>query len=156
MIMLEAPTEFWSHIKNNLKSKNSDNKLLQTYFEPTDLLAVEDSKEGKKFRLGVPTVLHKYWISENLFDRICTEISALYKSPFQVELVVTGQNSQGTNSDSPDSFMSRSQPHQAPLVASSLSTFSPNLSTPKLPATEDRTIRRDFLNPDYTFSTFVV
>src|SRR3954462_5871283 len=120
MIMLEAPTEFWSHIKNNLKSKNSDNKLLQTYFEPTDLLAVEDSKEGKKFRLGVPTVLHKYWISENLFDRICTEISALYNNPFQVELVVVGQNPNvQDDSDSPDSFMSRSQAY--PLTQSTFS-----------------------------------
>lgn len=139
---MTTPTEFWNSVKHNLKSKNSDNKLLQTYFEPTDLVAVEDSIEGKKFRLGVPTVLHKYWISENLFDRICTEISAIYKNPFMVELVVTGQNSNLNNDEmeSPDSFIGRSQA----------------VTTKPAHPTEDRGPKHDVLNPDYTFSTFVV
>ena len=86
-----ATKEFWTVVKSKLKSKNSDNKLLQTWFEPTELMSVEDSPRGRKFHLGVPTDLHKYWISENLFDRICSEISSIYTSPFEVDLVVTNQ-----------------------------------------------------------------
>src|SRR5690606_4860358 len=84
-------TDFWNIVKSNLKSKNSENKLLQTWFEPTELIGYEDSAQGRRFHLGVPTELHKYWISENLFDRLCSEISSVYTQPFLVELVVTGQ-----------------------------------------------------------------
>ena len=61
------------------------------WFEPTNLVAVEDRQSGRCFMLGVPTELHKFWISQNLLERICSEISALYQNPFQIELVVTGQ-----------------------------------------------------------------
>ena len=88
----EKKEEFWGLVKNNLTSKNSGNKLLQTWFEPTDLLDIENlSGNSQRFKLGVPTELHKYWISENLFDRICSEISCLIQNPFEVELVVTGK-----------------------------------------------------------------
>src|SRR6185312_9044987 len=61
------------------------------WFEPTNLVNVEDRQSGRCFVLGVPTELHKFWISQNLLDRICSEISALYQNRFQIELVVTGQ-----------------------------------------------------------------
>ena len=84
-------SDFWGIVKSNLKSKNSENKLLQTWFEPTELIGFEDSNLGRRFHLGVPTELHKYWISENLFDRLCSEISSIYTQPFEVEFRVTGQ-----------------------------------------------------------------
>jgi chromosomal replication initiation ATPase DnaA len=49
---------------------------------------MEDTPKGRLFQLGVPTDLHKYWISENFLDRICSEISAYYDGPFQVDLQV--------------------------------------------------------------------
>src|SRR4051812_27424106 len=84
--------DFWNEIKENLKSKNLNNRPLQMWFEPTHLISVEDRPTGRCFILGVPTELHKYWISQNLFDRICSEISVLYQNPFTVELVVTGDS----------------------------------------------------------------
>src|SRR3954469_22396074 len=84
--------EFWTSIKASLKAKNSENKLLQTWFEPTELVGTDDNNtSGRKFRLGVPTELHKYWISENLLDRICTEIGTVYTGPFEIDLTVTCQ-----------------------------------------------------------------
>jgi chromosomal replication initiator protein len=135
---LENPDQdFWLTIKNSLKSKNQNNKPLQMWFEPTNLVAVEDRSSGRCFQLGVPTELHKFWISQNLLERICSEISALYQNPFQIELVVTGQSSV---------------------------TISEQKMTPELPALEVETgvvasafgSQRDMLNTDYTFSTFVV
>src|SRR5688572_19505066 len=90
---LQPHQEFWLQIKNSLKSKNQNNKPLQMWFEPTNLVGVEDRSSGRCFTLGVPTELHKFWISQNLLERICSEISALYQNPFQIELVVTGQGS---------------------------------------------------------------
>lgn len=145
---------FWSQIKNNLKSKNLNNKPLQMWFEPTSLVTVENRQTGACFRLGVPTELHKYWISQNLLDRICSEISALYAQAFQVEVVVTGATE---SSQVP-------QPTEQKLLltddtAESAAPASPNSSTWTNGAgasTMGTAYPRDGLNHDYTFSTFVV
>ncbi|MCB0377611.1 MAG: chromosomal replication initiator protein DnaA [Bdellovibrionales bacterium] len=147
--MKEKKEEFWGLVKSNLTSKNSGNKLLQTWFEPTDLIDIENiSENSKRFKLGVPTELHKYWISENLFDRICSEISCLIQNPFEVELVVTGK-SLPVDPESPSALhqvMSTNEPH---ADAQKVSTF--NALTHAPPPK-----KMDFLNPEYTFSTFVV
>ena len=141
---MDAPVlEFWNVVKSNLKAKNSGNKLLQTWFEPTELISYDDLPSGRRFRLGVPTELHKYWISENLFDRICTEISSVYSAPFEVDLVVTGQ--------------SLPLEPENPAALQQALNLTERIHDPSLrPGGEERVTKRDFLNPEYTFSTFVV
>ena len=135
--------DFWKAVKSNLKSKNSENKLLQTWFEPTELIGYQDSAHGRRFQLGVPTELHKYWISENLFDRLCSEISSLFSQPFQVELVVTGQQAR----------MEPESPGSLEEAMTQQSVFEqPRPATPVV----DPAGRRDILSPEYTFHTFVV
>ncbi len=134
--------DFWNVVKSNLKSKNSENKLLQTWFEPTELISYEDSNHGRRFHLGVPTELHKYWISENLFDRLCSEISSVYTQPFQVELIVTGQ--QG-----------RLEP-ESPLALEEAMNQRASNDPIKPPQSPPDAARRDILSPEYTFNTFVV
>lgn len=132
--------EVWQSIKRNIISKNLDNKTLLFWLEPADLLEILPSESGSCFRLGVPTDLHKYWISNNLLEVISSEISAGYQRPFQVELIVTGQNT----TQAPDDF-DRLSP-----VQESLAPGYANISKPQPPA------QRDTLNPELTFSTFVV
>jgi chromosomal replication initiator protein len=142
---VEAPiSDFWNVVKSNLKSKNSENKLLQTWFEPTELIGYEDSQSGRRFHLGVPTELHRYWISENLFDRLCSEISSLYSHPFQVELIVTGQQA-------------RIEPESPTALEEALNQrTATEAPRPVQNSPSDPTGRRDILSPDYTFNTFVV
>lgn len=132
--------ELWQEIKESLKSKNLNNKPLQMWFEPTILNSVEDRENGRCFSIGVPTELHKFWISQNLLDRICSEISAIYKNPFQIELVVTGQTS--TNLSDPV-FSAKQEVFKT-------ADFAPQA------APQNSFGHRDMLNTDYTFSTFVV
>ncbi len=141
--------EFWATVKNNLKAKNSDNKLFQTRFDPTDLVDVEPNSSGLRFRLGVPTELHKYWISENLFDRICSEISAVCPKPFEVELIVTGRH-QYRSAEGPTAL------HEVMSQAQSTASALSEKSAFPVQRSESGPSRRDILNPDYTFSTFVV
>lgn len=120
------------------------------WFEPTNLINIEDRPNGRCFVLGVPTDLHRYWISQNLLDRICSEISVLYKNPFLIELVVTGHGD------------------LQPLLSQDPLTYSEELHhTPIKPKTNPHSVsyinprdtagyQRDVLNVDYTFSTFVV
>ena len=135
--------EFWNIIKSNLKSKNSNNRLLQTWFEPTELLKIEDGLNKRKFHLGVPSKLHKYWIIENLFDRICSEISAVYRNSFEVELIVTG-NHQTLASDSPSDL-------EEAMLKNHVKNQQVTMKQEVKPSHG-----RDVLNPDYLFSTFVV
>jgi chromosomal replication initiator protein len=137
---LPATAEFWKVVKSNLKAKNSENKLLQTWFEPTELIGFEDTVQGRRFQLGVPTELHKYWISENLLDRLCAELSSLYTMPFQVEFVVTGQQGR-VEPESPAAL------DEALIQRSSIEPSKPTIGEPG---------RRDVLSPDHTFNTFVV
>jgi chromosomal replication initiator protein len=141
---LNPQQELWLQIKKSLKAKNLNNKPLQMWFEPTSLVGVEERSAGRCFMLGVPTELHKFWISQNLLERICSEISAVYQNPFQIELVVTGQGS-------------LTVPDVEPVLET---TAAPSILTS---ANEETGVsggafgtQRDMLNADYTFSTFVV
>jgi len=141
--------EFWGLVKSNLTSKNSENKLLQTWFQPTDLLDVEEiSPNNKRFKLGVPTELHKYWISENLFDRICSEIASLVQNPFEVELVVTGK-SLPMDPESPGALQQALTTNEAHHVTVNINENKPLRPSP-------RGGNSNYLNPDYVFQTFVV
>ncbi|MFK8137390.1 MAG: chromosomal replication initiator protein DnaA [Bdellovibrionales bacterium] len=133
---------FWTTVKENLKAKNSSNKLLQTWFEPTVLKSVEDRQNGKCFLLGVPNQLHKYWISENLLDRICQEISGIYGGPFQVELIVTGEEME---MEAAPNFISTAEVGR-----------DENNIYFKNPDDDSRVKSHDTLNSEYLFSTFVV
>lgn len=111
------------------------------WFEPTNLVEIEPRQSGTCFKLGVPTELHKYWISQNLLDRICSEISVLYAQAFQVEVVVTGQGGNPA--------------HEVSKLDSEPESPSPVEPAP-VPPFQSNTYQRDGINFDYSFSTFVV
>lgn len=134
----------WESIKNSIKVKNPDNKYIQTWFEPVELLDTEQSHKGLVFRLGVPTDFHKYWISENFLDKICQEISTISKDPFEIQLVVVPELGQGSvttqhveTEPEPPNHMTTQE------VANSYSSMSSKS-------------QKQVLNVDYSFSTFVV
>ena len=138
--------EFWLRIKDTLKAKNQNNKLVHMWFEPTTLIGVDDRPTGRCFILGVPSELHKFWISQNLLDRICSEISAMYQAPFQIELMVTGQES---TVDMPEtSTLAPERPSSSALTKAT--DVDAGMSGGAFGS------HRDMLNADYTFSTFVV
>lgn len=134
--------DIWNQIKDSIISKNSNNEILKNWLLPTNLIDIEANEYGHCFKLGVPTDLHKYWISNNLLEAISSEISQSYKSPFQVELVVSGPTVNNTHDDF-DRIMNSSAIENK---ASQAYVRPPSQSGPS----------KDTLNSDYTFSTFVV
>jgi chromosomal replication initiator protein len=140
---------FWDQIKSSLKQKNVNNHPLQMWFEPTNVVNVEDRTDRRCFQLGVPTELHKYWISQNLFDGICAEISALYSQPFEVEFVVTGQNTNSLDNSTP--YLSEQR-----MVAEPATPNPAPLQTPAMGGNVTTGNNKESLNIDHTFSTFVV
>ncbi len=138
----------WESIKNSIKVKNPDNKYIQTWFEPVELLETESSHKGTVFKLGVPTDFHKYWISENFLDKICQEISTVTKDHFEIQLVVVPElGQQDSNVVQPDATPTETtQSLQSQLNTQEHNSYSSLSSKPQ----------KQVLNPDYSFSTFVV
>lgn len=107
---------------------------------PAELLEIDQTAQDHCFRLGVPTELHKYWICNNLLEIISSEISALYRNPFYIELQVTGRNMASAHHDDFD--------RMSPPATQS------EKNETYIPRPQARS--RDNLNPEHTFSTFVV
>jgi chromosomal replication initiator protein len=147
---------FWSHIKSALKQKNSANKPLQMWFEPTELMSVIDKGSSRCFQIGVPTELHKYWISQNLLDRICSEISSIYESSFEVELIVTQSESEYGSPPIPD----QNSPEMIIQPPTQTTDQGPGLSTHMVTqhsmADTKKVNNYAGLNSNYVFSSFVV
>ena len=133
----------WNQIKTSLSKRNENNKLIETWFDPIQFMGSQDTENGKKISLGVPSDLHKYWISENLLDRICTEIRESYKGKFTIDLIVDKsleRNHRNTNNLEEAMVQNIRRTTQAP-------------GENNVPTTNNKS---DVLNKDYTFRTFVV
>ena len=67
-------SHFWDQIKTNMKSRNLNNKLLDTWLDPIEYLNTISTNDRPKIQLGVPNAFHQYFVIENLQDKIYTEI----------------------------------------------------------------------------------
>ena len=117
------------------------------WLQPAELIGIEESQDDHCFKLGVPTELHKYWICNNLIEVISSEIAAIFKGSFRIELSVTGQSLDQTQRDDFDRLVVNTP--QPPPVSNSYQEA-------ELPRNNTRTRSRDNLNPEHVFSTFVV
>ncbi len=130
--------ELWIQIKQNIISKNHQNQPLIMWFNQTEYLGLEaDANEaGFVFKLSVPSALHQYWISQNLLETISSEISSVYEHPFHIELVVVKPDQSKNDEVLVETVEAVNQVNSAPRVSHNTA--------------------REMLNPEYTFSTFVV
>ena len=135
--------DLWTQVKSSVITKNSTNQILQTWFESTELINVSDGNNSSTFKLGVPSKLHKFWISQNLLGPISSELAAVYHSPFHIEIEVneTAQDHiLNTQPNSPNHKYIK--PIQSEHSAySATHTNMPSFSN---------------INPEYTFYSFVV
>jgi chromosomal replication initiator protein len=143
---VELNSSFWTMIKTKMKSRNDNNKLLDTWLDPIEFVNTGGSVERPKLVLGVPNALHQYFVIENLQDKIYIEISDSYKMPFEVEFSITGAkvNSHIETSQVSEEVMGGTEILQAQLAR-----------TQNIPTTQTRS-GVDTLNSELTFSTFVV
>lgn len=130
-----------------MKSRNDNNKLLDTWLDPIEYVSTLGTAERPKLVLGVPNALHQYFVIENLQDKIYTEISDSYGKPFEVEFSVTGTkvNSHIETSSHPE------EPQGNEVLQAQLSRSQGQGSQNTHPRSSS-----DSINFDLTFSTFVV
>ncbi|KYG70869.1 chromosomal replication initiator protein DnaA [Bdellovibrio bacteriovorus] len=143
---MELNSSFWTLIKTKMKSRNDNNKLLDTWLDPIEYVNTAGTQERPRIILGVPNALHQYFVIENLQDKIYTEISDTYGKPFEVEFSITGNkvNTHIETSHIPDEVMGGTEILQAQLARAQ-----------NIQITQPRS-GQDALNQELTFSTFVV
>ena len=127
----------WQQIKQSIISKNTHNQPLIMWFDKTEFLSLEADPHdaGFIFRLSVPSALHQYWISQNLLETISAEISSVYSHPFHIELTVIKPDQKTDD-----------------VIVDTVEVAEPSSLAQKV----SYNTSRETLNPEYTFSTFVV
>jgi chromosomal replication initiator protein len=141
---VELNADLWGQIKDRIKNRNKDNKLVETWIEPIKFLETVQNQQSSKMILGVPSSLHQYFVVENLLDKIYGEISDIYRKDFEVDIVV----SQLKNLISNDPQISFEQ-------TIDLRPSQPVVQQQAMPSYQVIKNAKE-LNSDYTFSTFVV
>ena len=144
---MELNSSFWTLIKVKMKSRNDNNKLLDTWLDPIEYVSTQGNPERPRLVLGVPNALHQYFVIENLQDKIYSEISDTYGNPFEVEFKVTGSK---VNSHIETSSSSSEEPAGGSEILHAQLARSQGSQN-----TQSRT-NADTLNSELTFSTFVV
>jgi chromosomal replication initiator protein len=143
------PDISWDNVLIKLKNHVGE-RLFSTWLAPTSLQGVDEIEGKKTFRIGVPGPMYKESISSNFMHELESAIATEQPGPFSIELVV---NNLPKGDD------------DLPLYDEA--AFEQNAGNPILPgqadpqalasrSAQEAKIRRDFLNPDYTFGTFVV
>lgn len=136
--------DFWNQIKANIKGRNRDNKLIESWLDPILYVETNNDRAGvPRVILGVPTPLHQYFVIENLLDKIYSEASEIYKNPYEIDVIVTGPRPQ--DGPNPGSALG-----EKPSEPTSEVNFFPK------PQALNHGKSFEFLNPEYTFSSFVV
>jgi chromosomal replication initiator protein len=142
---MELNETLWNTVKSRIKARNTENKSLETWLNPVSFVEATASAEGARLLLGVPNDLSKYFVVENLLDKICGEISEIYSAPFLVDIAICRPpQTDGINA-----------------VSGTRSTFPATAETAPMetsvaPLVRTEAQRSDSLNPEYTFHTFVV
>jgi chromosomal replication initiator protein len=137
MCQVMPNNELWYKIHSVLKS-NTNERQYNTWLESTSLEAINETAIGKVLKIGVPGPIYKDWIYANFMPDLERAVSSQVPSPFRIELVVSAKPE--TQVEDPQQVISIQDLQQG---------------RPKEEAAGGIP-RRDILNPEYTFGTFVV
>lgn len=144
MATIELNSEFWDLVKGRIRSRNQGSSLVDSWMSNVQFVEVRGSLELPRIILSVPSEFHRYYVVESLLDTIYAEVTELYgSSQFELDVVVVPR---GEKSPQMELTSYSEQQFQAKTPAVSVQP------EPQL----NRAPSNDFLNPQYTFSTFVV
>lgn len=144
---MQINADFWDLVKNRIKTQNKDNKVVETWLDPISFVDHQQEGQREKMVLGVPSPIHQYFVSENLMDKIYSEIRSFIQHDFEVDLKITGARAAPQQPSLSDAIHKADGQHYSQK---------PNVSTSGFPTAQSVNIRADHLNAEYTFSTFVV
>lgn len=145
---MELNALFWNQVKERIKGRNKDNRLIETWLDPITYVDTVGTPNAPKMVLGVPSPLHQYFVTENLFDQIYAEVAESFQREFELDLMITGVKPAQTEAQPPQSLND--------LLNTNYSEQSFQSRPSPSPAPVPVPVKHDLLNSDYTFNTFVV
>lgn len=137
---------FWKQIKQNLRLRNKDNRWVETWIDPIEYQDTVGTETLPRIVLGVPSSIHHYFILENLLNQIYSEVAAIYRRDFEIDVVVAAPKQTASE---PHNLTEAFTPVEPQFQMKTSPTPQQSYPQPRAPST-------DSLNPDYVFSTFVV
>lgn len=138
----QLDSSFWSQVKTSIKQKSGSNRILESYLEPVEFISTEKKDEKFHFTLSVPNKFIHFYVSENLKEKIVTEIKSLITEDFEINLIVAEKTSIDYNSSLQDVLQNSEE----------LLQIQNKLNQPRPLAV----VNLDSLGDEFTFSTFVV
>lgn len=131
--------EIWERWRESIREKIGDRNF-RSYLEPVFLDSIQDTPRGKTLKIGVPGPMYSDWLKANVLNDLTGLATGDLGVAVEVEVVVNATPQLGFDLNPP-----------------TVSSFKGMESSDALPqAPVSSTPRRDYLNPEYTFSTFVV
>ena len=137
----ELNAEFWDLIKSRIKARNQENKLVESWINPIHYVETQGSLEVPRMVLSVPSEFHRYYVVESLLETIYSEIAEVYRAPFELDVIIK---------------TAHDKPAQIELTAYSEQQYQAKMPQVMPQAPPSGPTSLDFLNSNYTFSTFVV
>ncbi len=157
---MQLDSTFWGQVKHRVISRNAGNKIVETWLNPVEFLNTSGSGVLPRIVLGVPSGLHKYYVEENLLEKIQDEISESLKSPFEIEIQISPRRPQSSQSlgealNTQDHEMDTQGTLSETKSGSAVGDLTTHLNSQPT-AYPNVSRKTDSLNPDYTFNSFVV
>jgi len=147
--------ELWQRIQSCLKSKTND-RLYSTWLAPASLESIESTAVGRILRIGVPSTIYRDYIFSNFMPTLEEAIGTAVERPFQIEITVGNPLEGLVGTANPVSEPLSLAAFQPPPIGVSPSPVVSGFQNPRVSLDDHGYGRRDILNPDYTFSSFVV
>ena len=145
----EVNDQLWDLIRFNLLNKNPTNKALSSWLNPVKFHSVVKKDHGPCLVLEAPSELYRFHILENLLDNIYIEARANHPT-VSVDIIVNkSDHSQLTQASFQDLY-------GMPTDTEALGGPDPGSSAISSPISNITNRRNDFLDPNFTFSSFVV
>lgn len=149
---LAVDESLWDQIRSNLLNRNPENRTLVTWLGPAKYLETVFRNDRPCLVLGVPNDFYRYHILESLMDPICIEARALHPS-VEIDIVISKPESAGV------ALSELAPTNPAPSSPTSFQDIygeapSPQGPYPRAEFTQKK--RNDFLDPNFTFSSFVI
>jgi len=132
-----------------MKTKESSNKLLETYLDPIDLISVDKSDSGYHIKLSVPNRFYYFYVNESLKDKIHAELKTIYSEAITIEFVITDKVAPDYNTSLQDVLQNADQLFQA---QQQLKVTIPTT----IHETTEMGLTHEGIHTQLTFSTFVV
>ncbi len=146
----EMEKNIWEKAKINIRQKNPSNHKLLAWIDQVEFIKLQQSSllsGQQKLHLSVPSELCRDWITDNL-KMIHQEISDIHGHPLEVEIHVCFQKKEG--SSHLEQTSKAAEQEKTSLTPTTVSSSDSEKNLLRVSS------HKEYLNPTYTFNTFVV